>query len=134
MNRATVTDQAAIGELLNNWARAVRAKDLRGILAHHSTDILMFDVPPPFEVRGIDAYRKTWGLFYSAQAEPIAFDIQRMDIVAGADVAFAAVLMQCAEKGRDGERVPLDFRLTIGLRKEGGQWVIVHEHHSIPAT
>ena len=25
-----------------------------------------------------------------------------------------------------------DFRLTTGLRKMGGKWVIVHEHHSVP--
>ncbi|TAK61516.1 nuclear transport factor 2 family protein [Methylobacter sp.] len=30
--------------------------------------------------------------------------------------------------------VPLAFRLTIGLRKIDGQWSVVHEHHSIPAT
>jgi uncharacterized protein (TIGR02246 family) len=134
MNPSAAADEAAIRELVGNWARAVRAKDLRGVLAHHSADILMFDVPPPFEVRGLDAYRKTWELFYSTQAEPIAFDIQRMDIVTGTDVAFVAALMRCAEKGSQGERVPLDFRLTVGLRKEAGHWVIVHEHHSVPAT
>ncbi len=134
MNHGAAADQAAIRELVGNWARAIRAKDITGILAHHSPDILMFDVPPPFEVTGLDAYRRSWDLFYSSQAEPIAFDIQRNHIVAGADVAFVAAHMQCAEKGPDGERVPLDFRLTIGLRKEAARWVIVHEHHSVPAT
>jgi len=43
-------------------------------------------------------------------------------------------LMRCEEFGNDGERINLDFRLTIGLRKMDGQWTIVHEHHSIPAT
>src|SRR5439155_6240374 len=100
----------------------------------HSADMLMFDVPPPFESKGIEAYRKTWDLFYSAQPEPIAFDIQHIDIVAGADVAFAAAHMQCAEIGENGERLKLDFRLTVGLRKIDGQWVFVHEHHSVPAT
>src|SRR5262245_51841198 len=117
-----------------NWAAAVRAKDLQGILAHHVDDIVMFDVPPPFESRGLKAYRETWSLFYSSQPEPVAFDIKRLDIVAGADVAFAFALMQCAEKDKLGRRVPLDFRLTVGLRKLGGRWTIVHEHHSVPAT
>ena len=134
MTHGTAADEDAIRELVSTWARAVRAKDLRGILAHHSMNIQMFDVPPPFEVRGIDAYRRTWDLFYSAQPEPIAFDIKRMEVVAGADVAFVVALMQCAEKGTSGERVPLDFRLTIGLHKENDRWVILHEHHSIPAT
>ncbi len=29
---------------------------------------------------------------------------------------------------------PLEFRLTMGLRKIGGKWRVVHEHHSLPAT
>jgi ketosteroid isomerase-like protein len=26
------------------------------------------------------------------------------------------------------------LRLTVGLRREGGRWVVSHEHHSFPAT
>jgi ketosteroid isomerase-like protein len=56
-----------------------------------------------------------------------------MDIVASSDVAFAAALMQCAEKAENGERTKLDFRLTVGLRRINGQWTVMHEHHSVPA-
>jgi uncharacterized protein (TIGR02246 family) len=128
------SDEAAVRELLTTWAAAVRAKDLRAVLAQHAADISMFDVPPPFESRGIQAYEETWALFYSAQPEPVAFDIKRLDVVAGSDVAFAYALMQCAEIAPDGRRGPLDFRLTVGLRKVAGRWTVVHEHHSVPAT
>jgi uncharacterized protein (TIGR02246 family) len=127
-------EEIAIRELITSWAAAVRAKDLQGILAHHADDFLMFDVPPPFESRGMNPYRKTWDLFYSSQPEPVSFDIKRLDIVAGSDVAFAMAAMQCAEITESGQRVPLDFRLTVGLRKINGRWVIIHEHHSVPAT
>ena len=127
------TDEILIHELIENWAKAVRATDFSGILANHSTDMLMFDVPPPMESKGIEAYRKTWVLFFCASPEPIAFDIESMDIVAGVDVAFVTALMQCAEKGKNGERIRLDFRLTVGLRKIDGRWMILHEHHSVPA-
>jgi uncharacterized protein (TIGR02246 family) len=128
------TNEGAIRDLLEQWAAAVRARDLPAILAHHSLDFLMFDVPLPFESRGLKAYEETWRLFYSSQPEPVAFDIKRMEIVTGEDVAFASAHMQCAETGEDGQRRPLDFRLTVGLRKVKGHWTIVHEHHSVPAT
>ncbi|SRR6266496_23881 len=134
MSNNTITDEAMIRELVEDWARAVRDKNFDGILAHHSPEVLMFDVPPPLESKGIEAYRETWDLFYSAQPDPIAFDIQRMDVVAGAGVAFVTALMRCAEKGENEERIKLDFRLTIGLRKINGCWMILHEHHSVPAT
>jgi ketosteroid isomerase-like protein len=127
-------DHSEIRKLIEEWALAVRNGDYPSILAHHSDDIVMFDVPPPFESQGIDEYRKTWDLFLSNQPKPVKFDIQRLDIVAGSDVGFAFALMQCQECGADGELNPLDFRLTIGLRKFGEHWAVVHEHHSVPAS
>lgn len=128
------TDEAAIRQLVEDWARAVRAKDLEGILAHHSPKMLMFDVPPPLESKGIDAYRKSWDLFFAWSDDPVVFDFNEMDITAGNDVAYVAALMRCAGTEANGERIQLEFRLTIGLRKIGGQWTVMHEHHSIPAS
>jgi len=128
------TDEATIRELVENWASAVRARDLQGILANHSPDILMFDVPPPLASKGLEAYAKTWDLFFSWSDDPVIFDIKSMDITAGSDVAFVAALMRCAGTEKSGERIELEFRLTIGLRKIGQQWMVLHEHHSIPAS
>lgn len=126
-------DEAAIRSLVENWARAVRAKNLNGILANHSPDILMFDLPPPLQSKGIEAYKKTWDLFFSWSRDFEVFDISEMKITAGDDVAFVAALMRCAGVEASGEKIELEFRLTIGLRKIGGQWTVIHEHHSIPA-
>jgi len=127
-------NEAAIRELVESWARAVRAKDLNGILANHSTDMLMFDVPPPLQSKGIEAYKKTWELFFSWSNDPVVFDIKDMNIIAGSDVAFVAALVRCAGTEKNGERIELEFRLTIGLRRIGDQWIVLHEHHSIPAS
>jgi SnoaL-like domain len=43
-----------IEALIENWAEAVHRGDLDAVLADHSDDIVMFDVPPPEDgVRGI---------------------------------------------------------------------------------
>jgi ketosteroid isomerase-like protein len=57
-----------------------------------------------------------------------------MNVTAGDDVAFVTALMRCAGTEVNGQDIELDFRLTIGLRKIGGQWIVLHEHHSIPAS
>lgn len=131
-NRAT--EQTAIRELLENWARSVRAKDFKGILAYHSSDMLMFDLPGPLESKGIDAYRKTWDLFFSWSDVPVIFDFDEMNVVTGDDVAYVTALMRCTGTEKNGERVSLKFRLTVGLQKVEGQWIVAHEHHSIPAS
>jgi uncharacterized protein (TIGR02246 family) len=128
------TDEMAIKRLIEDWAGAVRAKDIEGILANHSADMLMFDVPEPLESKGIDAYRRTWDVFFSWSDDPVVYAFERMKITAGDNVAFVAALMRCSGTEKNGERIALQFRLTIGLQKIGGQWTITHEHHSIPAA
>jgi uncharacterized protein (TIGR02246 family) len=125
---------AAIRNVVESWTAAVRRRDFEGILQNHSSDIVMFDVPPPFQSKGIEAYKKTWDLFFSWSSDPTVFDITEMSITAGKDVAFVVATMRCAEPGAKGEHKGLDFRLTIGLCKIDGRWTITHEHHSVPAV
>ena len=126
--------ETAIRHVVESWTAAVRRRDFEGILQNHASDIVMFDVPPPFQSRGIEAYKESWNLFYSWTNQAIPFDIREMDITAGSDVAFAVATMGCAEPGADGKPKSLDFRLTVGLRKIDGRWIITHEHHSVPAS
>jgi uncharacterized protein (TIGR02246 family) len=127
-------DEVAVRDSIEAWADAVRRKDYAGILRSHAADFVMFDVPPPFKSVGLDAYRKTWDVFFSWSRDPVLFEIQEMDVIAGADVAFAFATMRCEGPGADGKPEALDFRLTIALRKIDGRWMIAHEHHSVPAS
>ena len=89
----------------------------------------MFDVPPPFQSRGIEAYKQTWDLFFSSARDPVAFALDEVNIAAGDDVAFVTAVIHCSTGTN-----PLEVRLTMGLRKIEVQWVITHEHHSVPAN
>ncbi len=86
-----------IRELVENWARAVRNEDMDGVLAHHADDIVMFDVPPPLQSRGIDAYKKTWELFFSFQGKGV-FDLSDLEITASDNVAFCHSIVTCGGK------------------------------------
>jgi uncharacterized protein (TIGR02246 family) len=125
--------ESTIRELIERWAAAVRAGELESVLADHSEDIQMFDVPPPNEVRGIDAYRETWPPFFEWLKQGAAFEILSLDVTAGDDVAFATALLRCGTEEELRKDPDNRLRLTIGLRKEGGRWVVSHEHHSFPA-
>jgi uncharacterized protein (TIGR02246 family) len=127
-----IENEKLIRQLIEDWAAAVRNGDLDKILAHHSGDIVMYDVPKPFQSIGIDAYRKTWDTFF-AYTKPGVFDMQECHIVADQNVAFCFATMKCADKSNTTDYVDLDFRLTVGLKKIDGQWTIVHEHHSVPS-
>jgi ketosteroid isomerase-like protein len=95
----------------------------------------MFDVPPPFDgVRGIDAYRDSWPPFFEWQRQGACFQVVELDVTAGADVAFAYALLRCGTPEDFAANPDNKLRLTVGLRKRDGRWVVTHEHHSFPAT
>ena len=103
------------------------------MLADHAADIVMFDVPPPYDgVRGLDAYRETWPGFFEWQALGAIFDLVELDVTAGDDVAFAWALLRCGTAEDRAANPDQRLRITFGLRKEDGRWVVAHEHHSFP--
>ncbi|UJW35012.1 nuclear transport factor 2 family protein [Saccharothrix sp. AJ9571] len=119
-----------IRTLIEQWATAVHQCDLDGVLAGHADDVVMFDVPQPQQgVRGIAAYRETWPAFFDWQANGAIFEIESLEITAGEDVAYAFALLRCGMPADLGDQ---RLRLTFGLRKESGRWLIAHEHHSFP--
>ena len=136
MTEPTHVDEARIRSLLEAWADAVRRHDLPAILAHHAPDIVMFDLPPPLQCKGIKAYAQTWDLFFRYHTPGTAFDFQELAVTAGENVAFAVAIMRCGPNASNNpaQKDGFLFRLTTGLRKVDGNWCIAHEHHSEPAT
>jgi uncharacterized protein (TIGR02246 family) len=120
-----------IRDLIHRWADAVHRGDLDTVLADHGDDIVMFDVPPPEGgVRGLTAYRETWPGFFEWQASGASFEIVELDVTTGADVAFAWALLRCNTPEGLAKQPDQRLRLTIGLARRAGRWVVTHEHHS----
>jgi len=127
MNTESTTDTAAIRVLIERWAKAIRDRDVPAIVADHSAEMLMFDVPPPTLLRGRDAYERSWHPVFEFFGDDGTWQVRDLVVHAGESVAFATALVDCT-----GEQ-PLEVRLTVGLRKLEGRWTVVHEHHSLPA-
>jgi uncharacterized protein (TIGR02246 family) len=126
-------NEREIRNLINRWAAAVHAGDLEAVLEDHAEEIVMFDVPPPDEgVRGLDAYRDTWPPFFEWQRSGASFEIVSLDVTAGEDVAFAWALLRCGTEQELRDDPDNRLRLTVGLSKKGGRWIVTHEHHSFP--
>jgi uncharacterized protein (TIGR02246 family) len=124
-------DAQHIRNLIERWAQAVHEGDMAVVLQDHAPDIVMFDVPPPEQgVRGLEAYRASWPGFFDWQASGAAFEIESLEVTAGSDVAFAFALLRCDTYEALARNPKHRLRLTVGLRKEGGRWMVTHEHHS----
>jgi ketosteroid isomerase-like protein len=131
-----MNNESQIKLRVDNWVKAINQRDMAGTLAWHHEHIVMFDVVPPFQSVGIDAYRATFvGFFEVLQSGDDSFAIADPHIIAGEDVAFFYAPMKCLYYDKKEQRViHLDFRLTIGFKKIDGEWWFMHEHHSEPAN
>jgi uncharacterized protein (TIGR02246 family) len=128
-----MSDEQQIRDLVLRWAAAVHEGDLEAVLADHADDIVMFDVPPPDDgVRGRAAYAETWPPFFTWQASGAVFEVVELDVTAGADVAYAWALLRCDTAEEVEAHPDRRLRLSLGLRREAGRWVVAHEHHSFP--
>jgi uncharacterized protein (TIGR02246 family) len=126
-------DEQLIRNLIERWAEAVHSGEMDRVLADHADDIVMFDVPPPYDgVRGIEAYRETWPPFFEWQARGASFEVVSLEVTAGDEVAWAHALLRCGMPQELADNPDNRLRLTLGLRKEHGRWVVAHEHHSFP--
>jgi len=126
-----MSNESTIRDLVTAWVDAVAACDLDAVVANHDENIVMFDVPPPYDgVRGIDAYRECWEPFFGYLRSGATFELVELTVTAGAEVAFAHGLLRCGTDEELTANPANRLRLTMGLRKEGDRWLIGHEHHS----
>lgn len=123
------TAVSQIRGLVEAWAQAVERHDLDGVIAHHASDILMFDVPLPPQLRGMEAYKESWKSFFTWLGDSGTFKLNELEITTGADVAFCHGIIHCAGATATHD---LTVRLTIGLKKINDEWIVFHEHHSEP--
>jgi ketosteroid isomerase-like protein len=50
-------DATRIRQLIEDWRKALAARDLDRMLAQYASDIVFFDAVPPYQHLGTDAYR-----------------------------------------------------------------------------
>lgn len=121
-----------IRNTLEDWAAAVRARDVGRIFTHYAPDIVAFDAIAQLQFKGAEAYRKHWDACMSMCTGEMIFEIHELQITAAADLAFAHALNHCGGTDPDGKEMSGWMRMTSCLRRQDGRWRIVHEHFSAP--
>jgi uncharacterized protein (TIGR02246 family) len=125
-------DEAEIRQLADNWARAIRAKNIDALMSHYTPDILVFDLAPPLQYAGIAAYRKNFDEWFSSFQGRIGLEIHNLSVSGSDDVAFSHSLNRISGKRTSGEETDVWVRATVCYRKKDGKWRVAHEHVSVP--
>lgn len=127
---ALARTETEIRSALENWARAVRARDVARIFDHYAPEIVAFDAIAQLQFTGADAYREHWETCMTMCTGPMIFELHDLRITAGEDLAFVHALIRCGGTGSDGKELSGWMRMTACYRKQHGKWQVVHEHFS----
>ena len=132
---AAATDVADIKAMADRFIKALQTRDVNAIMAFYVPDasLFVFDVTPPRQYVGADAYRKDWEGLLGLFPGPITATTTNIDVTAGGgDLAWAHSIQNIAGTMKDGKKLDLTVRITDGYKRVNGQWLIAHEHVSVP--
>ena len=132
--RADSSDEQAIRDLESRFAAAFNAKDVDAIMRVYVPDqtLVVFDVAPPRQYVGADAYRKDWESFFATFQGPVKFEITDLSITADGSLGYSHSIQHVSGTDTKGQPLQLVVRVTDTYRKINGNWLIAHEHVSVP--
>ena len=132
---ASATDaEAVIRTLEAHFAAAVRAKDIDQIMAKYTVSeaLVVFDVDPPRQYTSWQAYKEHWQKILAACKDAPTMEISDLEIYGGARYAYSHSIQHFACTNQQGKKLNLILRVTDGYANFDGEWLIAHEHVSVP--
>lgn len=125
-------EETNIRGALHDLVLALRAKDIDALMAHYAPGVIVFDLRPPHSIASSDAYRRNFDAWFASVDGPIDYRTHELVITVTDNVAFCHSLNHVRSKRMTGEGADYWVRVTSGLQKMGGRWMITHEHISMP--
>src|SRR5262249_31815458 len=126
------TAEALIRQRVEDWLKALRAKDIDGVMPFYAPNLVSFDLAPPLRRLGADSKRRTWQETFAALSGPLGYEVRDLNITMNGELAFVHSLNHVNATLPSG---PIDMwlRWTACCRQVAGVWLVVHDHVSVPA-
>jgi uncharacterized protein (TIGR02246 family) len=127
-------DDAEIRAVYDSWAKAFEAHDIEGIMAiyAHGDALIAYDIEPPLQYKGTEAYRKDYLELLSQYEGPVHVEYRDMRVLSSGNLGVIHALEHFTGKLKSGQTSDLWLRVTSALQKSHGKWLIVHDHVSVP--
>jgi ketosteroid isomerase-like protein len=125
-------DELEVHQRISTLAAAIRNKNVDQVLSHYSPEVVAYDMLPPLEVHGIAAYRHNLETWFASMSGRINYQMMDLHISAGDEFAFCHCLSHVTGARTGGGRADYWVRVSSGWRKVNGEWLVAHEHVSMP--
>jgi ketosteroid isomerase-like protein len=132
--RAQSKDVQEIRALEDRFAAAFTAKDVDAIMKFYvpGSALFVFDLVPPREYVGWDAYKKDWQTFLGGMPGPIKVDLGELSVESDGKIGYGHCIQHGTWTNPDGTPGEMTVRVSDVYRKIDGKWLIVMEHVSVP--
>lgn len=124
--------QAQLQQQLDSWVAACRSKDVSRIMSHYAEDVVAYDAIGPLRFQGRAAYQAHWQACMEMCSGQAMFEIHQPSFLLSGELAVAHYLFHCGGSDDKGEVQSSWMRVSQCFRLQGGQWLIAHEHFSMP--
>jgi ketosteroid isomerase-like protein len=125
--------ETLIRQRVEDYAKAVSAKDIGRVMSLYAPDIVSFDLNPPLRYVGTDNKRRAWQEFFAIYTGPVAYEVRDLNITTDGELAFVHSLNHVKGTLASGHITDLWMRWTACFRRIDGVWLVVHDHVSVPA-
>jgi uncharacterized protein (TIGR02246 family) len=125
-------NEKEIRKMIDDFFAALCAKDVKKMMTYYASDVIVYDVKPPFQSKGAVAWRHIWEACIPYFPESFSIEIQDEHIHASDTVAIAHLLFKLTGPEKNHAAMQTWIRTTTGYKKVQGKWKIIHEHGSLP--
>jgi ketosteroid isomerase-like protein len=125
--------EALIRQRVEAMVKALRAKDIDGLMSFYARDMVSFDIAPPLRYVGAEQKRRTWQEAFAAFAGPITYEVRDLNLTTQGELAFVHSLNHVSGTLAGGRVTDVWLRWTACFRRIDGVWLVVHDHVSVPA-
>lgn len=122
-----------IREVVEAKAAALATGDVKDLKSYYAPQVLEFTLAPPLGARTDSSDPAPVEQWLAGFERPPRREVTQLEITTDGDVAFATSIDSLTMKHKGGTReLTLWFRVTLGLRRIDGRWLVTHEHESVP--
>jgi ketosteroid isomerase-like protein len=125
--------EALLRRRIEEIAQAIRDKDLDALLNHYARDVEVFDLRASLNVTGAGAYRNNLEHWFDSFDGPLGFEYHSLRVAPGDRTAFCHYLALVTGARPGGRTSGYWVRGTTCFERQDGEWLVTHEHISIPA-
>jgi len=127
-----IVAESLIRQRVEDWVKALRAKDIDRVISLYAPNIVSFDLTPPLRYIGADTKRRAWQAVFAISNGPFGYEVRDLNVTTHGELAFVHSLNHVNGTLANGQVIDRWVRWTAGFRRIDGAWFVEHDHVSVP--